>query len=423
MNKIKILKCLIGVCCVMLLVQGVIWAYLLFFGGRYLRGIWLYLEEFTAQSSTVVIAIYISATIILLKLIASQIKIHPRRYYAVAIIGFTIAGLNSSSLLATPYTIWYAENEFTQVFGDNWENEIPEDIKADFLQTQYVLPANFLEIPEKPIKEIKHVLYYSGEGIRLHFDAYLPVGDVSKLPGKGSTIINLHPGGWVSGGKGTWNMITTSKYLASQGYVVFDIQYGLIAGNFSHTQSFDTPEYVKGDFTIEDQLRHVGIFTKRLESTYAWRYGARLDSVYLMGRSAGAQLACTMGYGYNEEFHKGTFSRKLTIKGIIALYPPSGAPSMLLEGQPDTSSIVYKNFLTSYIADPEDPPMIIFQGTSDGQVWIERVEVLESEIELKGAKCCLLKFPFAGHAQDFVINSNIGQVWTYYLERFLYLTQ
>jgi dipeptidyl aminopeptidase/acylaminoacyl peptidase len=67
--------------------------------------------------------------------------------------------------------------------------------------------------------------------------------------------------------------------------------------------------------------------------------------------------------------------------------------------------------------------MLIFQGTSDSQVWIERVEALESEIAAKGAKCCLLKFPLAGHANDFVFNSNIGQVWTYYLERFLYITQ
>ena len=40
-------------------------------------------------------------------------------------------------------------------------------------------------------------------------------------------IINIHGGGWIIGNKGFENRPTASRYLAQQGYAVFDIQYGL----------------------------------------------------------------------------------------------------------------------------------------------------------------------------------------------------
>jgi acetyl esterase/lipase len=423
LNKLKILKVLLGFFSVLLLLWGVLWGFLLFFGGRLLRGITILLEEFVAQSSTLMIGICASATIILLKLLASRRFKHPKQYYAIAIIGFTITGINSVSLLATPFTINYANAEFTNVFGSNWENQIPNDINEKFLQIPYNFPSHFLTIPEKPIQVEKDILFYEGENISLYFDVYSPVSTPSQLPGKGSIVVNLHPGAWMSGGKGTWNMISTSKYLAGQGYVVFDIEYGLINWFQYAAAAPDTPEHVMGNFTIEDQIRHIGIFTKLLEEELATTYRADLNSVYFMGRSAGAHLAGVCGLGYNYYFHNGTLSPNLTVKGIIPLYPPSAAPDLLLKEDRETNPELYAAYDLTKLADPQDPPILIFQGTSDGQVSIEGVEILKLELETQGVHCCLLKFPFAGHANDFVLNSNIGQVWAYYLERFLFLTQ
>jgi len=423
LNKLKIFKLLLVIFCILILVWGCLWIYLLFVGGRQLRGVMILLEEFVAQSATLMIGLCVSATILLLKLFSSKRIRHPKQYYALAIIGFTIAGLNSISLLATPFSILHANAEFDEVFGPNWESNIPEDVKQHFLQTPYILPAHILTIPEKPIYVEKDVLFYEGENITLFFDVYMSAQSSSQLPGNGSVIINLHPGAWVSGGKGTWNMISTSKYLAGQGYVVFDIEYGLIEGFHYYAQAPDTPEHVMGNFTIEDQIRHIGIFTKLLETNFSITYGANLDSVYFMGRSAGAHLAGVMGLGCNEEYHNGTFSPNLNVKGIIPLYSPSAAPEIFLKENKTTNPEMYDAYDLTKLADPQDPPALFFQGTSDGQVSITRVETLESEMELKGVKCCLLIFPFAGHANDFVLSTNIGQVWVYYLERFLYLTQ
>lgn len=423
MNKLRIVKVILGFLSILVLIWGAFWAYLLFFGGRTLRGITILIEEFVAQSSVLMLGLCIAVTILLMKLLASRRIKHPKQYYAIIIIGLTISGLNSMSLLATPYTIINADLEFRDAFGLNWRNNIPSNIKNYFLQWPYFISSHFLSIPEKSINVETDVLFYEGENISLYFDVYKPAKPASQLPGNGSIIINLHPGAWMSGGKGTWNMISTSKYLAGQGYVVFDIEYGLIDWFQYGVPAPDTPEHVMGNFTIEDQIRHIGIFTNRCESEYAATYDANLDSVYFMGRSAGAHLAGVAGLGYNYDFHNTTFSPNMVVKGVIPLYPPSAAPELLLKENKSTNPDLYDAYDLVHLTDAQDPPVLIFQGTSDGQVWIERVVELEADLESKGVDCCLLKFPFAGHANDFVLSTNIGQVWTYYLERFLYLTQ
>jgi len=411
-----------GLSCLFLL-WGVLWIYLLFEGSRRLRGITIFIEEFVAQSSALMVAACVSATVILLKLIAKKRVTHPRQYLAVAIIGFLIAGLNSLSLLTTPYTIITANTEFNEAFGNDWEEQIPTEVREYFLPLPYNIPSHFLSVPRQDFKVEKDVLFYSGEGIKLHFDVYMPTRPSSELPGKGSIIINLHPGAWSSGGKGTWNMISTSQYLACQGYVVFDIEYGLIEWFKYVAPAPETPDYVYGNFTIEDQVRHIGIFTKKLANEYASRYGGNLNSVYFMGRSAGAHLAGVCGLGINNKYHAGTFSSRITVKGIIPLYCPPAAPDSLLEETREENEERYNAYSLAGLADKNDPPIIFFQGTSDGQVKIEWVQEMEIELEAAGVTCCLLVFPFAGHANDFVLDSNIGQVWIYYLERFLYLTQ
>ena len=423
LNKIKILKIIIGILSILVLIGGAFWAFMLFFGGRALRGITIVIEEFVAQSSVLMLALCIAVTLLFMKLLASRRVDHPKQYYAIILIGLTISGLNAASLLATPYSIINANQEFDDAFGLNWENSIPSDIRNYFLPTPYFFSSHFLSIPEREFTVEKDILFYNGENITLYFDVYTPVKPASQLPGNGSIIINLHPGAWMSGGKGTWNMISTSKYLAGQGYVVFDIEYGLINWFEYGAEAPDTPEYVMGNFTIEDQVRHIGIFTNRCASEFAATYGGNLYSVYYMGRSAGAHLAGVGGLGYNYDFHNTTFNPNMTVKGIIPLYPPSAAPELLLKENKTENPDLYNAYDLVHLADNQDPPVLIFQGTSDGQVWIEEVEELEENLEAKGVDCCLLKFPFAGHANDFVLSTNIGQVWMYYLERFLYLTQ
>jgi hypothetical protein len=119
----KILKIIIGILSILVLIGGAFWAFMLFFGGRALRGITIVIEEFVAQSSVLMLALCITVTILLMKLLASRRVDHPKQYYAIILIGLTISGLNAASLLATPYTVINANQEFDDAFGLNWENE------------------------------------------------------------------------------------------------------------------------------------------------------------------------------------------------------------------------------------------------------------------------------------------------------------
>ncbi|GAH18780.1 unnamed protein product, partial [marine sediment metagenome] len=81
MNKLRIAKFILGFLSILVLIGGAFWAYLLFFGGRVLRGITIVIEEFVAQSSVLMLALCITVTILLMKLLAARRVKHPKQYY------------------------------------------------------------------------------------------------------------------------------------------------------------------------------------------------------------------------------------------------------------------------------------------------------------------------------------------------------
>ena len=169
---------------------------------------------------------------------------------------------------------------------------------------------------------IENVLFYDNESIKLYFDVYMPLERGEGLPGQNSTLIRIHGGGWVSGDKGGANMVQMNKYFAAQGYIVFDIQYGLHDSPIA-VMDFITPSYNKGDFDIDDMIRHIGEFTKYLTQN-ADNYGANLDSVFISGGSSGGHLASAAGLAIASGNYSNIFSQNLTIKGLIPFYPSNG---------------------------------------------------------------------------------------------------
>jgi len=329
--------------------------------------------------------------------------------------------LNAMPLMAVPVSIQTAENEFSGVYGENWRCDIPQNIDNYFLPTQFNLYNYFLGFPHRDCNVETDVLYYDADGVKLYFDVYYPKGEYSDLPGNGSVIIKIHGGGWQYGDKSIGNVLVLNKYLASQGYVVFAIQYGLLD---SGSSSFiPTPDNVKGNFTLHDMVYQIGNFTKLLETTYADTYNANLDSVFIMGLSAGGHLTGVIGLGYNDPYFAGNFSNALNIKGIVPIYPPDFSPYYLLPGDPISNPLAFEKFTPSNLADSTDPPAIIFQGLRDDVVPLYNSERIKSSLNSEGVDCVLLTFPFAAHASDLIVGNSYSQVWLYYLERFLYFEQ
>ena len=383
---------------------------------------------FISQISGFLMFLYLVTTILLVKLIPT-IKRRSLVKKCVLVFGLCLTFLNALPLIATPISIQTAENEFNVAYGEDWRAQIPSNADSYFLPTQFNLYNYFLGLSHRDCNVETDVKYYDNDGFQLYFDVYYPKSTITQLPGNNSVIIKIHGGSWQFGDKSLGNVLVLNKYLAAQGYVVFDIQYGLLdAGGSSF---IPTPDHVRGNLTLHDMVYQIGNFTKQLETTFASIYNANLDSVFIMGGSAGAHLTGVIGLGYNDPYFAGNFSSALNIKGIIPIYPPNFADpyftheplSRLIPGDPLSNPLAFEKFTPSNLADGNDPPAIIFQGLRDDLVPLINAETIKSALNTNGVDCMLLTYPFAAHASDLIVGNTFSQVWVYYLERFLYLEQ
>lgn len=361
--------------------------------------------------------VFITCSVILIKLFRR--KAYPQLFYPTLILGLVVSTISLLPISSTPFLIRDAQNSFDEAFnpafGGNWNARITPEIEEYFLEKPYYFMQYLLGVPPKECIIIKNVPFFYGsqssfevdQNISLFFDVYLPLNSGVGLPGENSTLIRIHGGGLTMGDKGISNMMQMNKYFAAQGYIVFDIQYGLIDTGSSN---FITPEYRKGNFTREDIIRHVGNFTYFL-ATHAEDYGANLDSVFISGGSAGGFLASAAALMTSNGSYSNIFSPDLTIKGLIPYYP---ANRISVEDDPFANPGI--------LVDENSPACLIYQGAQDGLVHPEvSVDLYDRYLESGNTNCALIIMPFAGHASDVYFTGNYNQIFLYFMERFIYL--
>ena len=319
--------------------------------------------------------------------------------------------------VATPLLLKNAETSFSEAFGDEYKTN-PIYKTKHFRQEPFFLPEYFYGTPSSNYKLHENILFYEGkdgvdQGIKLYFDVYTPTRDVTELPGGNSVLIRIHGGGWTAGDKGMYNFSQMNKYFAEQGYVVFDIQYGLCSKEPISELVPITKSRV-GNFTIDDLVRHIGIFTNYL-SDHSDEYHANLDSVFISGGSAGGHLAIALGLGLTSGNYRDIFDERIMVKGIIPFYPGNGLSIYLgIEGR--------KEFVDPYnLVDENSPPCLIYQGSHDGLVPSVVAERFRKAYTInKNGKCAIITMPFGSHASDLYFTSYYNQVFLYYMERFMY---
>jgi len=417
-KSIKYIKHFLRLLCYLTFLVGILFTIILLFPIR--NGLTIALSFFISQITGFLLFLYLPTTLLLLKLTHKKRFKNWNRIIILAI-GLLLTFINALPLTSVPVSIQTAEEEFNVAYGSEWRSQIPQSTENYFLPTQFNFYNYFLGFPHKECNVDANILYYDDDGIRLYFDVYYPKGNVANLPGNGSIIIKIHGGSWQYGDKSLGDVLVLNKYLAAQGYIVFDIQYGLLdTGDSSY---IPTPDHVKGNFTLHDMVYQIGNFTKLLEITYASIYNANLNSVFIMGLSAGGHLTGVIGLGYNDPYFAGNFSNALNIKGIIPVYPPDFSPSFLLPGDSISNPLAFEKFTPSNLADSNDPPAIIFQGLRDDFVSLDNGIRIKNSLINNNVNSLLLTFPFAAHASDLIVGNSYSQVWVYYLERFLYLEQ
>ena len=408
----KIIKIIVQIFIIFMLFLGVYLSFAIIMGERGILG--MFFPEFVLGFSF----IFLGATVIFLKTIYR--KRHKGVFLGFALVGIIISSIFFMPFALTPIAIKNSEDNFTEAFGKDWRDKIDPTIEQNFMQTQYSTPQYFLGVYQGDYIVKKNILYFNGkqsphlvdENITLYFDVYMPKNNGKDLPGQNSTLIRIHGGSWRSYDKGISNMMQMNKYFASQGYIVFDIQYGLRRPD--RKGDFLTPENVLGNFDIDDMVRHIGEFTKYLSSN-AKKYGANLNSVFISGGSAGGHLTCATALAIaSGEFYY-LFSPDITIKGLIPFYPANLLPFTL--GNP-------KLIRPEFMVRANSPPCLVFQGYQDGLVPWTISQNLKDTYTVKGnEKCAIIYFPLAGHANDIYFSGHFNMVFLYYMERFMYLYQ
>ncbi len=414
-------KKMVQTLCVLLLTAETVGLYFFLSGARsifYERAPQV-VEVFLSGYSLFHAFVIISIAILLLKL---QNRPGSAGAYAAGLCGLLCFVIYLLPLAAVPAARASAEAEFGAVFGAAEPERDSLRWKDHFLAQPFSLPAYFLGFPPGEYRYEKDLLFYEGgagvdDGLKLYCDIFMPPSGEAALPGRGTALIRIHGGAWIAGDKGYGNMMQVNKYFASQGYTIFDVQYGLTDRiRLTPLQPYlgQAPGRV-GPFTLDDMVRHLGLFTRYLAG-HAAEYRLDLDSVFISGGSAGGQLATAAALAISGGAHEDLFSDKLMIKGYLPLYPANQTGFLPEIGEAaewiDVGLLVKEN----------SPPCLLYQGRNDGQVSFETARLFQDIYRRAGnEQCAVLQFNWAGHASDFYFPGIFNQIWLYHMERFMAL--
>ncbi|MHA1784546.1 MAG: hypothetical protein ACTSX4_03795 [Candidatus Helarchaeota archaeon] len=363
-----------------------------------------------------------------------------------------------------PASIINAETEMTYTYGSAYKNLDTTGMQVMPYNIWYSFnPPNYDHLITVTRDNVYTITSY---GDSLLYDMYLPKGYASKAAGTIPIIVNIHGGGWTLGSKGPANMQQRSKYLASQGYAVFDVSYGLYSiENLTKNMGVNLqpiislllgipgsekyfPAY-KHDYTLPEQVQNLGQFFLNL-STYIKSTIPQLNlsRVFTMGGSAGGTLSSVISTGYNSTVLGDLFPDNISIIGGIHFYPPTDMLKMKIavaEGRlgafPAAESIfgvlfnasgsslagLLRNYSSAYLVTlptiKNKPDLLIIHGSKDNLVpYYEQGVSFKYICRQWGTRATLITIYGGGHAFDLTFTSPGFQISQYYIERFIKLT-
>ena len=188
------------------------------------------------------------------------------------------------------------KDRFAPVFGPDWEDRIPVDLRARLPAGRYKLiqPAS----PTAPgIRDVMIGLSGNSEHPLL-CDIWVPPGGV---PRTGLAVIYLHGGLWQALDK---DFLTQPLFrrLASQGHVIMDLAYSL------------SPE--SGLDCMLGEVRQAVLWMKK----YSGGFGVNPERIVLMGVSGGAHLALLTAYAPSHPaFQLEGRAADMTVRGVISI--------------------------------------------------------------------------------------------------------
>jgi len=252
----------------------------------------------------------------------------------------------------------------------------------------------------------------------LRLDVYAPPKNTEK---NGASVIVVHGGSWNAGKRGDfpqWN-----RWLARQGYTVFDIDYRLAP----------QPNYLSATGDVKCAV----LWVKR----NAARFGISADKVVLFGRSAGAHLALLTAYSAGDarlptscadaETIENT-SVNENVRAVVSFYAPidliwsfdnpanervingKRTLALFLGGSPHESVEMRERYLLaspgSHIKSEITPPTLLIHGGQDQLVRSENMDLFAEKLKEANVSHKTVYLSYAQHGFDYNFNGWGAQV-------------
>jgi acetyl esterase/lipase len=250
-------------------------------------------------------------------------------------------------------------------------------------------------VPEG-VKEIKNITYKNVNGKDLQLDLYIPENRAQPVP----LLVFIHGGGWKSGKR--------SDYLV---YLVAFAQKGYATATVSYRLRNDALYPA----CAEDIRDAVGWLAEHCRE-----HGYDPSRIALIGGSAGGHLAMLTAYGWKNNL-TGFANDSLPnltpeVKAVVNFYGPYDLTTPFAQSHPLVTGLLGKTWMESAELyreaspknwlDQDDPPTLIFHGTSDQTVPVSQSDSLYQHLLKLGIPAEYYRLMGWPHTMDLVQRVN-----------------
>ena len=282
--------------------------------------------------------------------------------------------------------------------GIGWQRRIPAAMYRTFGQTHRTDTwGPWLYMVRARVRVTHDVLFATPDGHPLRLDIYEP-RRAATAPRP--AILLVHGGAWFQREASVLDFGLHQRWLAGQGYVVFDAHYRFGAGWPAPLADVKSAQcWVKAN---------------------AARFGADPTRIALMGHAAGGHLALLAAYTAGDDEH---------VCAVIAsdaptdlrLWPaqPDSAISALLGGLPAEQPAAYAEASPVTHVRAGLPPTLLIHGQRNRLVSPSHAELLTNHLRAEGVTAVNLRIPWGRHGVHSLLLGLTGPMIQYDVDRFL----
>lgn len=302
------------------------------------------------------------------------------------------------------------ESAMREGLGSDYLTRISPALRPLMLPSRLNIPATIAPRLRSmgQAKVTRDVVYSRVDGIELHGDLYQPIAGTAPFP----LILNVHGGSWEAGGKGEFYAMHC-RWLARQGYTVFDINYRLSPVVMWPGHLSDVKQAIRW---LRANANNLNIDPNRIG---------------VIGRSAGAHLALMAAFCPDDpQFpEREGLPVQDRVQAVAAIYPPTDMDLLqatvvrdlaywLGVSQADAPDF-YQQASPLYAVRDDAPPVLLAHGGFDNLVVPEHSARLHGRLRELGVPSVYLYYPWGRHGFDYSLAGLGGHMLQYDLDRFL----